>query len=129
MNSNQTYPRILLADDGTSVLYVKDENTAYWINYSPMARPMEGESAWPVTNISKVSGKKDVSVDLHNAIDPSEYNRKLSPEDKDDFTLEPMYESKDESDFIHYQNMIEKYGENYSRGKSDDFERVFGKKK
>lgn len=127
MSSKKNFPTVFFADDGTSAFYVKNEKTAYWISFSPMTRPMPGEEGWPITSISKISGVKSVAKDLKHATDPSDYNRKLSPKDKEDMWLEPMEEAPRADDYIRYQGIVDKYGENYSRSK--DYERVFGKQK
>lgn len=103
---NKNYPLVFAGEVDPAYLYVKNAETAYYINFNPMSRPKPGEESWPVENITKVTGADKVSKAIKDC--------QTEEEGCDVMAEVPADGSRN------FDELISRYGEDYERSKHYD---------
>ena len=118
MTTESSYPQVYHDKHDPVILYVRDENTAFFLSFNPISRPRPGEESWPLTNLDKITGVEEVKKTIHAALNPD------TSDPDPDMHFDAMDRSgREREDVERMEKLILKYGESYNV--RADYDRVF----
>ncbi len=102
------YPSLYSDTQDPFYLYVKSPEEAYYIGFNPVSKPDE-TGRWPISNIDKIEGSKNVDAAIHDAMNP--------PADAKEHGMnpDPMEQIEDMEKIEDIGNKIEKWGHKFMK--------------